>query len=108
MDDPDTRDSEEEMTTSDVIAELEPLEPYTTTEVASKTGVPVSRIRRLLRSLNKAGQVERKTAEKPIIWVRKTPVHTCPSCEREFFVRFTHPVLGAVQFCPRCGTQLKS
>lgn len=93
----------------EVLEEMEPLQPYTTTKLADLLDVPRDLVRRLLKTLYDESAVERKSAAttgKPIIWVRPPPLHTCPKCGREFRVRFAHPVLGAVQFCPRCGTQL--
>lgn len=93
-----------------IIEEMEPLQPYTTSELATKLDAPRSRVKRLLTSLFKQGTVEGKqsaTTKKPIVWVRTPPINRCPSCNREFRVGFSHPVLGAVQFCPKCGTQIK-
>jgi hypothetical protein len=87
---------------------MEPLEPYTTGELASALDVPKRLVRRLLDRLADAGTIRRKEPEpKRVIWIREPPKHECPTCGGEFEVKHFHPVFQAVQFCPRCGTRLR-
>ena len=88
---------------------MEPLEPYTTGELASTLGAPRRLVRGLLDRLAEAGTIRRKEPEpERVIWIREPPKHECPNCGGEFEVRYFHPVFQAVQFCPKCGTRLRS
>ncbi|MFC7167092.1 hypothetical protein [Halospeciosus flavus] len=89
---------------------MDPLEPYTTTEVASLLDVPRRLARRLLDALYVEDEVEKKTPggeEKPIVWIKPAPRYTCPHCGHEFAVRFVHPVLSRAHYCPRCGKRME-
>ena len=112
-DDPDREDTGDEsdadtLSTKAVSEAMEPLELYTTGELASVLGVPRRLARRLLDRLADAGTIRRKEPEpERVIWIREPPKHECPNCGGEFEVKHFHPVFQAVQFCPRCGTRLR-
>jgi transcription initiation factor IIE alpha subunit len=87
---------------------MDPLEPYTTSEIASVLGVPKRIVRGLLNRLAEEETIRRKEPEpKRLIWIREPPKHECPNCGGEFEVKYFHPVFQAVQFCPKCGTRLR-
>jgi transcription initiation factor IIE alpha subunit len=93
---------------TDVFDEMEPFEPYTTGELASVLDIPKRLAGKLLTMLTADGQIRRKELEPDqAIWIREPPKHACPECNREFEIKYFHPVFQAVQFCPRCGTQLE-
>lgn len=86
---------------------LEPFEPYTTDELADTFDTDRGIIRELLDQLSQEKKVKKKKPKSsPIIWVKEPPVNRCEECDREFEIKFLHPVLSSVKFCPRCGTQL--
>lgn len=93
---------------TDVFEAMEPLEPYTTGELAGLLEAPGRLVRRVLDRLADEGRVRKKVPETDrVIWVREPPKHACPECGREFEIKFLHPVLSSVRFCPRCGTRLR-
>ena len=98
-------------TPDDVYEEMTPGEPYTTGELAGLLDQPRRLVRRLLDALADDDRVRKKeppTDREPRpIWVREPPTHACPDCGDEFGVRYAHPVLGAVRYCPTCGTRLE-
>jgi len=103
----DGADSATELTEETVENHLELLEPYTTEEVSTNLNAKPGRIRSLLNRLRKKGTVTRKKPPSgPTIWVRHPPKNECSSCGHEFEVKFIHPVLSSVQFCPKCGSQV--
>ena len=108
-DEPDDKSSADDTVSPDEVFEtMEPLEPYTTTELATMVGVSKQFVRRLLETLTSNERIRKKEAERNrVIWIREPPAHTCPDCGREFEIKFLHPILSAVQFCPRCGAQLE-
>lgn len=88
---------------------MEPLEPYTTGELASLLDVPRQFARKLLEALTGDEQIRRKepdTGSDSTIWIRPPPIHECPNCGRQFEINYLHTVLSAVRFCPRCGTRI--
>lgn len=86
---------------------MEPLEPYTTGELASILDIPRQVVRNLLDALASEEKIRKKEPEpERVIWIREPPKHECPKCGREFEVKYFHPIFQAVQFCPKCGTQL--
>lgn len=90
-----------------VYGEMAVLEPYTTGELASSFDAPRRRIRTLLKRLADAGRVRRKDPEPDsVIWIREPPAHECDACGYRYEVKFLHPVLAAVRYCPRCGSKL--
>jgi DNA-binding transcriptional ArsR family regulator len=99
--------TESDLLPEDIYEEMDVLEPYTAGELASNFDVPKRRIRKLLERLADSGKIRKKEPErKRAIWIREPPIHECPDCEYRYEVKFVHPVLSAVQFCPRCGTQI--
>lgn len=107
--DPDDGRSGDRSDTSpeDIYETMDPLEPYTTGELADILGIPRRVVRRLLDALNQEDKIRKKEPEPDrIIWIREAPVHECPECGHEFEIKFLHPVLAPVGFCPRCGTRL--
>lgn len=93
---------------TDLFEELTPFEPYTTDELAAAHDIERSTVRKLLEKLTGEGKVRKKSAKKsPILWIREPPKHSCQNCDRQFEINYLHPVLSAVKFCPRCGTQLR-
>ena len=86
---------------------MEPLEPYTTGELASILDAPRQAVRKLLELLAGDRKVRKKEPESDrIIWIRHPPKHECPECGEAFEIGSSHPVFRNVQFCPTCGTQL--
>jgi DNA-binding transcriptional ArsR family regulator len=86
---------------------LEVMEPYTAGELASRFEVSRRHIRTLLDRLREAGKIRKKEPEpKRAIWIRDAPIQECSNCEYSYEVKFLHPVLSTVHYCPRCGTQL--
>lgn len=88
---------------------MEPLEPYTTREVASIVDIPKRIARKLLNALYDEGTVEKKPPHEEdgrTIWVRTAPHFTCEECGHEFMVRIVHLVLASVRYCPRCGARV--
>jgi predicted RNA-binding Zn-ribbon protein involved in translation (DUF1610 family) len=99
--------NERDLSPDEICDEMEILEPYTTGELALYFDAPKQRIRNLLEQLSNLGKIRKKEPEpKRTIWIREAPVHECPNCGYKYEVKFLHPVLSAVQFCPQCGTQL--
>jgi hypothetical protein len=87
--------------------ELEPFEPYTTDELVDELDAERGIIGRLLDKLNREGKVKKKKPKSsPTIWVREPPMNSCSECGRDFEIKFLHPVLSSVQYCPRCGNRL--
>lgn len=83
------------------------MEPYISGEVADAFGVPKEVARRVLALLSTRGKIrEKRPPEGRSIWVREPPTEECPRCGRRFEIRYRHPVLSSVRFCPRCGEQL--
>lgn len=105
-----SRDSEidgSEPDAKQVFETLEPLEPYTTGEVASILDAPKQVVRKLLDRLAEERKVRKKEPESNrIIWIREPPKHGCPECDGDFEVKYLHPIFQNVQFCPNCGTRL--
>mgnify|MGYP000212267376 FL=1 len=88
---------------------MAPLEPYTTGELATRLDAPKRLVRELLNRLAGEEKVRKKEPEpQRVIWIREPPKHECPGCGGGFEVKYVHPVFQAVQFCPKCGTQLRS
>lgn len=108
MTDPrDTQTDESEPDPEQVYETMEPLEPYTTGELASILDVPRQVVRNLLDALAGEERIRKKEPEpERVIWIREPPKHECPKCGRAFEVKYFHPIFQAVQFCPKCGTQL--
>lgn len=101
------RSGDDSLSAEEVYERLEPFEPYTTDELASEFAVERGIIRRLLDRLTSEEKIrQKKPAKGRSIWVREPPKNRCPNCDREFEVKYLHAVLSAVQYCPRCGTQL--
>lgn len=99
---------ESEPNPEQVYETMEPLEPYTTGELASILDTPRQVVRKLLDALAGEEKIRKKESEpKRVIWIREPPKHECPQCRREFEVKYFHPIFQAVQFCPKCGTQLR-
>lgn len=97
----------DEPSSEDVYEEMEPLEPYTTGELASLFSAPRDLVGRLLDKLAGEHRIRKKEPEPSRrIWIREPPANTCPDCGRTFEVKFQHPVLGSPRFCPRCGSKL--
>jgi rubrerythrin len=100
-------DTKQDLSADVIYDEMEVLEPYTTGELASYFDAPKQRIRNLLERLTSTGKIRKKEPEpKSAIWIREAPVYECPNCGYTYEVKFLHPVLSTVQFCPQCGTQL--
>lgn len=96
-----------ELSPEELFDELEPFEPYTADELAETLDTKESIVKRVLNRLNRDAKVrKKKTKSGPAIWIRKPPVNSCGNCGREFEVKFLHPVLSSMQFCPRCGNQI--
>lgn len=93
----------------DLYDEMAVLEPYTTGELASTVGTPRKRVRNLLDRLAESGRVRRKTPDgERAFWIKAADTHECRHCGYRYEVKPLHPVLSAVRFCPRCGTQVES
>ncbi|RMB23843.1 FeoC-like transcriptional regulator [Haloplanus aerogenes] len=87
---------------------MDPLEPYTTGELAARFAASRAAIRRLLDSLAGDERIRKKEPEPDrTIWIREPPTHECPSCDERFEVKHFHPTFQAVQYCPACGTRLR-
>lgn len=104
-----TPDDESPAVSSEAVYEtMEPLEPYTTGELATALDAPKDLVRRLLDALSGEGKVRKKEAEpKRPIWIRTPPAHTCKNCGWRFEITFLHPAMSQARYCPRCGTRLK-
>lgn len=101
-------DTDESPSRSEVYEHLEPLEPYTTEEVASLLDRPKKLVFRLLDALYEADEVQKKETESgPVIWIRDAPKYECADCGHEFEVQFLHAVLSSARYCPRCGNRLE-
>lgn len=95
---------ERNLSANEIYSEMEVLEPYTAGELASYFDAPKDRVRKLLERLSTSGKLRKKEPEpKQAIWIREAPIHECANCGYRYEVKFLHPVLSAVQFCPRCG-----
>jgi hypothetical protein len=103
------RDDASDTTDTETVYEsMEPLEPYTTGELASLLDAPRRLVRTLLDALAGDEKIRKKEPEPDrTIWVREPPKHECPQCGRQFEVKYFHPIFQAVQYCPKCGTQLR-
>ncbi len=108
------KDSEEQssdgesLSPDDVYEVMEPFEPYTLDDLIQRLDVTKGRLWSLLRTLHQGGKIRRKESEpNQRIWVREPPTQQCANCDYEFQIKLSHPILGAVQFCPRCGTHLR-
>lgn len=98
--------TDEDPLSEDIYEEIEILEPSTTGELSSRFDAPKRRIRKLLEQLATSNKIRKKEPEsKRAIWIREAPVHECPNCGYTYEVKFLHPVLSSVRFCPQCGTQ---
>jgi hypothetical protein len=92
---------------AEIYEEMEVLEPYTAGELASLFDAPKERIRALLERLADAGRIRKETPKsKRAIWIREAPLHEWANCGYKCEVKFIHPVVSSVQFCPQCGSQL--
>jgi transcription initiation factor IIE alpha subunit len=101
------RDSDPKLSPDEVYEEMDVLEPYTTGELASIFDAPKWRIRELLERLTDENKIRKKAPEPDqAIWIHDGPIYECPDCEYRYEVKFLHPMLSAVQFCPRCGGRL--
>jgi hypothetical protein len=101
------KNNDRDLSPDDIYDEMEVLEPYTAGELAPKYDAPKQRIRTLLERLSDLGKIRKKEPEpKRAIWIREAPIHECDECGYKYEVKFLHPVLSSVQFCPRCGNQL--
>jgi hypothetical protein len=95
------------LSANELFEELEPFEPYTADELADKFDTDRGILRRLLDKLNREEKIKKKKPKSsPAIWIREPPVNSCSECGREFEIKFLHPVLSSVQYCPRCGNRL--
>lgn len=95
--------------TDAVYEAMEPLEPYTTGEIASLVDGSKAAVRGLLEALVGDRTVRKKEPERgQTIWIREPPSNECPDCGRSFTVRFGHPIFQNVQYCPACGTQVRA
>jgi hypothetical protein len=101
-------DNEGESSPDELLSAMDPLEPYTTRELAQALGRPIRRIRSLLDQLS-ADEAVRKAepGRDNAIWIREAPVAQCPACGREFEVKYLHAVLTSVKYCPHCGVRLE-
>lgn len=96
-----------EPSSEELLAALEPFEPYTADELADELDQSPGLVRSLLNKLLGSGEVRKKEPRSsPAIWIREPPVNSCSDCGYRFGVKFVHPVLSPVQFCPRCGTHI--
>lgn len=95
------------LSADELFEKLEPFEPYTTDELVETFEVERGIIRKLLDKLSQEGKLKKKKPKSsPNLWIREPPVNSCSECGREFEIKFVHPVLSSVQFCPRCGNRL--
>lgn len=97
----------DDLSPDDVYEAMEPLEPYTTGELARRLDTSKGLIWSFLNKLVGEDKV-RKKEPKPnqMIWIREPSVYECENCGHEFQIKFLHPVLSSVSLCPRCGKQL--
>jgi ribosomal protein S27AE len=87
---------------------MDPLEPYTTGELASVLDVPKRLVRRLLDALAVEEKIRKKEPEPDrTIWIRAPPKNECPQCGRGFEIKYSHPIFQAARYCPKCGTQIR-
>jgi Zn finger protein HypA/HybF involved in hydrogenase expression len=87
---------------------MEPVGPYTTGELASLLDAPRQIVRHLLDALAGDEKIRKKEPEPDrTIWVREPPKNECLQCGGEFEVKYFHPIFQAVQYCPKCGAQLR-
>jgi len=97
-----------DLSSEDVYRTMDPLEPYTTGELATVLDAPKRITRRLLNALAGEEKIRKKTAEpERTIWIREPPKHECSACGGTFEIKYSHPVFQAVQYCPKCGTRLE-
>jgi predicted Zn-ribbon and HTH transcriptional regulator len=97
------------LSTDDVYEVMEPLEPYTTGELAKRLRASKGLVWSLLNKLVGEDKVRKKEPEPNLrIWIRESPAYECPDCGYEFQIKVLHPVLTSVRRCPRCGTQIRS
>lgn len=96
----------DEPSESAVYEEMEPLEPYTTGELARRVGAARDVVKRLLDALYEGDRVEKKEASGAVIWVRDAPRYQCAECGDEYQIRIVHPLQSAIRFCPHCGSRL--
>lgn len=107
-DPPEEPPADSEVTPDDVYEEMEPFEPYTTGELAAVLDIPRRVARSLLDALTATERIRKKEPEpERLIWVREPPKHECSACGHAFEIKYFHPVLQSVQFCPRCGGRLE-
>jgi len=98
--------ADRDLSVEEIYEEMEVLEPYTAGELASSFDAPKRRIRKLLERLADSGEIRKKEPEPDrAIWIREAPIHECSNCGHKYEVKFLHPILSAVQFCPQCGAQ---
>lgn len=107
-DDADGSSRDDDPSPDEVYEAMDPLEPYTTGELAKKFRASKRLIWSLLNTLAGTDKVRKKEPEpNRRIWIREPPAHKCPNCGYEFQVKVLHPVLSSIRLCPRCGTQIK-
>lgn len=103
---PDNEDSGQ-LSEETVYEEMEPFVPYTTQEMADRIGTSLGNMWSILRRLAGAGKIQKKEPEPNLrIWMREPSDNTCSNCSYEFEVKFLHPVLSSVRYCPNCGNQV--
>lgn len=96
--------NDSDLSADTIYHEMEVLEPYTAGELASYFDAPKERVRKLLQRLSSSGKIrKKKPTPNQAIWIRDAPVNECANCGYKYEVKFLHPVLSSVQFCPRCG-----
>lgn len=102
-----SRDEGDKLSPDDGYEEMEVLEPYMAGELASRFEGTKLRIQGLLDRLSDIGKIRKKVfGHEQVNWVRDAPIHECSECGYKYEVKFLHPVLSTVRFCPQCGTQL--
>lgn len=103
----DTSSDADEPSSDDVYESMDPLEPYTTGELADRLETSKSLVRSLLNKLAGTDKIRKKEPEpNRAIWIREPPAYECANCGYEFQIKFLHPVLSSVRICPQCGTRL--